>query len=138
MQANAKHVYTKPGEACHYIAKHGQDGCSALTNKSAPARMKNDRVPEDNRQCTVFLRVPAPKATPGLIGPDPAKNGAHQTEECRKTNNTVHHAAERLRSVFVKRGGKNAAQDIEHAEKTRQKRPGISKRDRDNMSRQPD
>src|SRR6516225_3643031 len=103
MQADSKHVHTEPGKTRHHIAEHGQHSDSTFTSISTPASVKNDRVPQDNCQRAVLLRIPAPKATPRLIGPDSAKNSANQTEERRETNHAVNHPAERLRSVLVKR-----------------------------------
>ena len=36
----------------------------------APARVKDDCAPKDNEKSAIFLRIPAPKSAPGLIGPN--------------------------------------------------------------------
>src|SRR5256885_143650 len=91
MEADAKHVHAKPGETRDDVAEDGKIHNAALANDSAPARVKNDGVPEDDEKRAVFFRVPTPKAAPGLIGPDAAQDGAGKAEERGETNDAIDH-----------------------------------------------
>src|SRR5689334_13050734 len=74
VQPDPQHVHTEPGEAGDDVPKHSQVHDTAISDQPAPASMENDRIPKDDEQSSVFLRVPAPKTSPGLIRPNPAKH----------------------------------------------------------------
>src|SRR6266568_1574435 len=101
MQADTKHVDTEPREAGHNIAEKRHDHQAALPNESAPARVQNDCTPEDDQHRPVFFRVPSPETSPGLVGPDPAKDGADKTEQRSEANDAVGHARQRIGSLLL-------------------------------------
>src|ERR1041385_393321 len=94
MQSNAEHVHAPPGEAGDDVAEDGHDHETARANKSAPARVKNDRAPKDDENGAVFLRVPSPETAPRLVRPNAAEDGADETEERGETNDAISHARE--------------------------------------------
>src|SRR5438477_3085700 len=99
VQADTEHVDAKPGEAGHDISEDGQIDQAALAHDSAPARVENQSIPQNNQQGAVFFRVPAPKAAPGLIGPDTPKDSSNKAEKGGKTDNCIDH----LGQGFAKR-----------------------------------
>ena len=105
MQADAEHVDAEPGEAGDDVAEDRHDHETALANESAPARVQNDRAPEHDEHGAVFLRIPAPEAAPGLVGPDAAEHGADEAEERGETNDAVGHAGERIGRFFCSASG---------------------------------
>ena len=106
-------------------------------NESAPARVQDDRVPEDDEKRAVFLRIPSPETAPRLIGPDAAENRPDKTEEGRETNDPVDHAGKRSRRGPIERRRERAPHDVGEGEKSSKKSRGITERDTDNMRRQP-
>src|SRR6185312_13710108 len=91
VQADAQHVHAEPRPARDDVAEDGAIDEPALANDSTPAQVKNQRVPKNDDQRAVFLRVPAPEATPGLVCPDAAQNRAHETEQRGEANDAVDH-----------------------------------------------
>ena len=95
MQADAEHVDPEPGPARDDVAEDCQHHKTALPDQAAPACVEDDGVPEDDQERAVFLRVPTPEATPRLIGPDTAEDGADEAEKRGEADNAVDHATER-------------------------------------------
>src|SRR5262245_58275306 len=91
MQADAEQIHSKPRKTRRYVANYGEVHDAAVTDDPAPARMKNDGVPKNDKESAIFFWVPPPKTAPGLIGPDATKNGAGETEESGKTNDAINH-----------------------------------------------
>src|SRR5438067_6874288 len=100
MKTDAEHVHAEPRETGDDIAEERHDHQTALSDESTPARMQNDCAPEDDEHRAVFLRVPAPEAAPGLIGPNPAEHCADKAEQCGETNDAVRHPRERIGRLF--------------------------------------
>src|SRR2546429_87199 len=46
VQSDTKHVHAKPGKASDHVAEYSQDGQTALSRKTAPACMQDNRVPK--------------------------------------------------------------------------------------------
>ena len=101
MQADAEHVHAEPREARDDVAKDRHDHETALPNEPAPARVQNNRAPKNNQHGAVFLRVPTPETSPGLVGPNSAKHRADKAEEGGETNDAIGHARERIGRFFL-------------------------------------
>src|ERR1700746_1967633 len=101
MQTDAEHVHAEPGETGDYVAEDRHDHQAALPNKSAPARVQNNRAPKHDQHSPVLFLGPAPETSPRLIGPDSAEDRADETEQRSKTNDAVSHARKRIRSLPV-------------------------------------
>src|SRR5664280_3358582 len=96
MQADAEHVHAEPGKACHDIAEHGEIHYAAVADQPAPARVQDDGIPKHDQQSAVFLGIPAPETSPGLVGPDAAQDGADEAEERGKADDAINHFRQRL------------------------------------------
>src|SRR5206468_3879052 len=66
MQADAEHVDAEPGPRGHDVPEDDHVHEAALAHEAAPASVEHDRIPEDDDERAVFLRVPAPEAAPRL------------------------------------------------------------------------
>src|SRR5262249_30983113 len=96
MQANAEHIGPKPGPTGHDVATQSQQRHAPLANQSAPSGVQQQSIPQYDQHRAVFLGIPPPEATPGLVGPDAAQNGAEEAEESGKADDAVNHGAEIL------------------------------------------
>src|SRR4029077_9309018 len=112
---------SKPGETRHHIAEDRHDHESALANKSAPACMQNDGAPENDQDGAIFFRVPTPKSAPRLIGPDPAEDGAHETEQRGKADDAIGHLRHRICCGAGERASKDSTYYIYKGEHTSEK-----------------
>src|SRR2546423_6083616 len=79
MQTDAEHVDAEPRPGCDNVTEDGHNHKPTLPNEPAPAGVQDDRVPQDNEQRAVFFRIPSPKTTPGLIGPDSTEDRSDET-----------------------------------------------------------
>ena len=93
MKPDAEHVDTEPRPAGDDVAKDGHHHQSPMFDQAAPAGVEDDSIPEHDEERAVFLRIPAPKAAPGLICPDAAENRSDEAEQRRETNDAVNHCA---------------------------------------------
>ena len=89
MQANSQFVDTKPGPNHRNVTRGGQHRKSSFPDHAPPARVQNQRIPNDNDERTIFFRVPAPKSAPGVISPEASQHGSHKTEEDCKADDSV-------------------------------------------------
>jgi len=121
MEPDAEHVHSEPRETRHHIAEDRHDHESALANKSAPACMQNDSAPENDQDGAIFFRVPTPEPAPRLIGPDPAEDGAHETEERGKADDAIGHPRHRIGCGAGERASKNPPYYIYNGEHTGEK-----------------
>ena len=80
METDAEHVNAEPREAGNDIAEDRHERQTAFPNEPTPARVQNDRIPQNNQERSVFFRIPAPEAAPGLICPYPPENCRNQAE----------------------------------------------------------
>src|SRR5436190_21908206 len=96
MQTNAEHVHAEPRETGDNVAEQRHDHQTALPDEPTPASVQSDCAPKDDQHRAVFFGIPAPKTSPGLIGPDAAEDCAHETEQGRKTNYAIGHTRERI------------------------------------------
>ena len=64
METDAEHVHTEPRETGDDVAEERHDHQAALPDKSTPARVQDDRAPEDDQYRAVFFRIPAPETAP--------------------------------------------------------------------------
>src|SRR5207249_6516314 len=64
---------------------------AAFPHKTAPAGVQDNDIPKHDDQRAVFFWVPAPESSPGLIGPDAAKNCACEAEESGEADDSVNH-----------------------------------------------
>src|SRR5262245_23905263 len=113
MEADSKHVHAEPREARDDIAKDGHVHEPAFAHQTAPARVKDRSVPENNDERTVFLRVPTPEAAPGLIRPNPAKDSANKAEQGREADNAINHAGKSLGCALEECPSEDATEDID-------------------------
>src|SRR5262249_55334676 len=121
MEPDAEHVHSEPRETRHHIAKDRHDHESALANKSTPAYMQNDGAPENDQRGAIFFRVPTPEPAPSLIGPDPAEDSAHETEERGKTDDAIGHPRHRIGYGTGERASKDSPYYIYNGERPGEK-----------------
>ena len=96
MKPDPQHVHAEPGKDSDNVAEDRHIHQAPFADHSAPAGVQNNRVPDDNEQGPVFLRVPTPKSAPGLIGPDTAQHRTRKAEKGRETNDAINHFGEGL------------------------------------------
>src|SRR5579872_3896009 len=96
MQTYVEHVNAEPREAGDDIAKNRQVHDSPIPNEPAPARVQNQRVPQNDEQGAVLFGIPAPKSSPRLVGPNSAEDSPHKTEQCGEADDAVHHFGKRF------------------------------------------
>src|SRR6187455_1457622 len=94
MQADAEHVRAEPAPARHDVANDREAHEAALLHQPAPAGVEDERVPNHDDERAIFLRIPAPEAAPGLVGPNAAEYGAHEAEQRGEADDAVDHAGE--------------------------------------------
>ena len=104
VQADAELVDAEPRPGGDDVAADGERRQAAAFHEAAPAGVQHERVPEHDHQRAVFLRVPAPEAAPGVVGPQAAEHGADEAEEDREAERAVEHAQDLLASVVVEDG----------------------------------
>src|SRR5207248_4908727 len=138
MQSNPEHVHAEPRKARHNIAEDRHHHQATLANEYAPARVQNNRAPENDQHCTIFFRIPTPEPSPGLVRPNSAEHSADETEQRRKANNAVSHPSERLGGLFRERTSENAAHDVNDREHSSEKHRGVTGSDCDYVSGEPD
>ena len=126
VKADAEHVDAEPGEAGDDVAKDGHEHEAAFADDAAPACMEDGGVPDDDHEGAVFLGIPAPESPPGLIGPDAAKDGADEAEECGKADDAVDHAAEGFGGGGVEALGEEAAKDVDDGKEACEEGGGVS------------
>src|SRR5450432_1240954 len=96
MQADAEHVHAEPRPARDDIAADGATDQAALANHPAPAQMQNQRIPQNDDERAIFLRVPTPETSPRLVRPDAAEHRADKTEQRREADDAINHPRERF------------------------------------------
>ena len=63
------------------VAGDGEHREATAFHEAAPAGVQHEGVPEHDHERAVFLRIPAPEAAPGVVGPETAQHGADEAEE---------------------------------------------------------
>ena len=101
VQADAELVDAEARPGGDDVAGDGEHRQAAALHQSAPAGVEHERVPEHDHQRAVFLRVPAPEAAPGVVGPQAAEHRADEAEEDREAERAVDHAQHLLAGVLV-------------------------------------
>ena len=81
VQSHVEHVDSKPGEGGHDITKHSQVHHAAFADHASPACVEDECVPDDDQQGAVFLGIPSPETSPGLIRPDTPQDCSNETEQ---------------------------------------------------------
>src|SRR6266700_3408367 len=112
MQPDTEHVHAEPRETRDDIAENSHGHESLFSNHTTPARVQHGRIPQDNQQSSIFLRVPSPESPPGLVRPGSSQDGSDETEQRRKTNNAVNHARDVLPGFREQRSGKETSENI--------------------------
>src|SRR5678816_4736133 len=102
MQADAEHVHAEPGECRDDISEDRQVHQSPFPNHSAPTRMEDECVPDDDNEGAIFFRVPTPKTAPGLIGPDATKDRAYKAKQGGEADNRIAHFRERFSDILLR------------------------------------
>src|SRR5262249_13536186 len=64
---------------------------TTVLDQSAPAGVQDQRVPDDDQDRPVLLRVPAPEPAPRLVRPDAAQHRADKAQECGEADHAVGH-----------------------------------------------
>src|SRR6185369_6837566 len=103
-------------------------------DQAAPAGMQNNHVPQHDNQRAVFLRIPAPETTPGLIGPNASENRPDKTKQRREADDAIDHPSQRPGRWGLQCPRKNAADNIEDSQEPGEKGGRVTKRDHDDMS----
>src|SRR5438046_10735402 len=60
VEADAEHIYSEPGETRYDISEDREVHEPPFANKSTPASMKDQRIPDHDQQRAVLLGVPSP------------------------------------------------------------------------------
>ena len=108
-----------------------------LLDYPAPAGVQDDGIPEHDEERAVFLGVPAPESPPGLVGPDAAQNGAHETEEGGETNNAIDHPPQRAGHLRRQGAGEETAHDVNDGQQPGHKHRGVAQGDHDDVGGEP-
>ena len=101
MEADSQHVCAEPGPAANDIAKYGQNHDPSRAGETCPFAVENDGIPDDDKKCSIFFRVPAPESSPRLVCPNAPKDSAHKAELGGKANDAVNHASECAGGLLV-------------------------------------
>ena len=100
--------------------------------------MQDHRVPQDDDERAIFLRVPAPEASPRLVRPDAAEHRADKAEERGEADDAIDHAVEGFGRFFIEGGSKHSARDVNKPEKSGHESTGIAGGDGDDMGGEPE
>ncbi|MFM1944286.1 MAG: hypothetical protein RI897_3268 [Verrucomicrobiota bacterium] len=138
MQADAEHIDTEPREAGDDIAEDGHDSHTAFTDHTAPAGVEHGGAPEDDEEGAIFLGVPSPETSPGLVCPDTAEDGADEAKESGEADDTVDEAADDLDLFGAEHAGEGAEDEEEDAEEAGEEHGGVADRDCDHVGGEPE
>ena len=100
--------------------------------------MQYQRVPQHDDQRAVFLRIPAPEAAPGVVGPQTSEHRPKEAEQDGKAQHAVDYAGHLSAELRRERRRQHAAQHVIGAQQTGRVRCGVTERDAHDVRGQPE
>lgn len=100
--------------------------------------MEGDGAHDNDHEGAVFFGIPAPEATPALVGPDAAKNGADEAEEGGETGDAVNHPGEGSGGRFVEAAPEDSEKGEGDGKGSSEEHGGVAEGDDDDVGREPE
>ena len=80
MQSGEKEVHTQEGEKHGEESNDGHEGCLSSSPANGQTLMEQGRIEKPRNQGPGFFWVPIPISSPGIIGPDRARDDSQSQE----------------------------------------------------------
>src|SRR5436190_738563 len=80
VKTDSEHVDAEPRKRGDDIAENHHSHDPTFRGYFSPPGVEDKRIPKNDHQRAIFLRIPSPKASPGLVSPNSAEDRADKTE----------------------------------------------------------
>ena len=101
MHANTEVVHPPPGKCDNHGADDSTLVDAQLLDNTTHFRMQRNDHPKTNEQCAIFLGIPAPETSPGIVGLYTTEYGTHRCKKQTETEDAIAHAGETTIKISI-------------------------------------